>query len=83
MDSGGSQCQFDPDLGGGVIKQRIARPDQGESKGCRTIIPCRRAAKAFFVYGFSKSVRANIGTPKQPPPEGGGVGWRLKVAGRG
>ena len=52
--------QIDADLGGEVIKQRIARPGQGRSKGYRTIILFRRGAKAFFVYGFSKSQRANI-----------------------
>jgi hypothetical protein len=52
--------QIDADLGGGVIKQRIARPGQGRSKGYRTIILFRRGANAFFVYGFSKSQRANI-----------------------
>ena len=52
--------QIDADLGGEVIKQRIARPGQGRSKGYRTIVLFRRGAKAFFVYGFSKSQRANI-----------------------
>ena len=52
--------QIDADLGGGVIKQRIARPGQGKSKGYRIIIFFRRGAKAFFVYGFAKSQRANI-----------------------
>ena len=52
--------QIDADLGGEVIKQRIARPGQGRSKGYRTIILFRRGAKAFFEYGFSKSRRANI-----------------------
>lgn len=52
--------QLDADLGGEVIKQRIARPGQGKSKGYRTIILFRRGEKAFFVYGFSKSQRANI-----------------------
>jgi len=52
--------QIDADLGGEVIKQRIARPRQGRSKGYRTIILLRRGKKAFFVYGFSKSQRANI-----------------------
>ena len=51
---------IDADLGGGVIKQRIARPGQGGSKGYRTIILFRRGADAFFVYGFAKSQRANI-----------------------
>ena len=52
--------QLDADLGGEVIKQRIARPGQGRSKGYRTIVLFRRGATAFFVYGFSKSQRANI-----------------------
>jgi hypothetical protein len=52
--------QVDADLGGEVIKQRIARPGQGKSKGYRTIIVFRRGAKAFFMYGFAKSHRANI-----------------------
>lgn len=52
--------QIDAELGGGVIKQRIARAGQGKSKGYRTIIFFRRGAKAFFVYGFAKSQRANI-----------------------
>jgi hypothetical protein len=52
--------QIDADFGGEVIKQRIARPGQGKSKGYRMIILFRRGAKAFFVYGFAKSRRANI-----------------------
>jgi hypothetical protein len=52
--------QIDADLGGEVIKQRIARRGQGRSSGYRTIILFRRGTKAFFVYGFSKSQRANI-----------------------
>jgi hypothetical protein len=50
----------DADLGGGVLKQRIARPGRGKSKGYRTIILFRRDEKAFFVYGFSKGAQANI-----------------------
>lgn len=52
--------QIDAELGGEVIKQRIARPGQGKSKGYRTIIFFRRGDKAFFEYGFAKSQRANI-----------------------
>jgi hypothetical protein len=52
--------QIDADLGGEIIKQRIARPGQGRSKGHRSIILFRSGAKAFFVYGFSKNQRANI-----------------------
>ncbi len=52
--------QVDADLGGGVIKQRIARPGQGKSGGYRTIIFFRQGERAVFVYGFAKSHRANI-----------------------
>jgi hypothetical protein len=52
--------RIDADLGADVIKQRIARPGQGKSKGYRTIILFRRGAMAFFVYGFAKNQRANI-----------------------
>jgi len=52
--------QIDADLGGEVIKQRIARRGQGRSSGYRMIILFRRGTKAFFVYGFPKSLRANI-----------------------
>jgi len=52
--------QVDADLGGGVIKQRIARPGQGKSGGYRSIIVFRKGERAVFLYGFSKSERANI-----------------------
>jgi hypothetical protein len=48
------------DLGGGVIKQRIARPKQGKSGGYRAIVLFRSGDTAFFVYGFPKSARGNI-----------------------
>jgi len=52
---------IDADLGGGVIKQRLAREGQGKSGGFRSIVLFRRADKAFFVYGFAKNERDNIG----------------------
>jgi len=48
------------DLGGGVIKQRMARKGAGRSGGFRTIILFRRSQLAFFVHGFAKSDRANL-----------------------
>jgi hypothetical protein len=50
----------DAELGGGVIKQRLARQGQGKSGGFRSIILFRRGATAFFVYGFAKNDRDNI-----------------------
>jgi hypothetical protein len=44
-----------------VIKQRIARPNEGRSGGYRSIVLFRAGDRAFFVYGFAKNVRDNIG----------------------
>ena len=54
------QGQADADLGGGVIKQRIARPGKGRSRGYRVIILFRQGERAVFMYGFAKSERENI-----------------------
>jgi len=54
------QGSIDADLGGGVIKQRIARKGQGRSGGFRSIVLFRSGERAFFVYGFAKSGRDNI-----------------------
>ena len=51
---------IDADYGGGVIKQRIARPGQGKSGGYRSIIIFRKGNMAFFVYGFAKNELDNI-----------------------
>ena len=51
---------IDADYGGGVIKQRIARPQEGKSGGYRSIILYRKEDKAFFVYGFAKNVMENM-----------------------
>jgi hypothetical protein len=52
--------RIDVDYGGGVIKQRIRRPNEGKSGGYRLIILYRQGNKVFFVYGFAKSERENI-----------------------
>jgi hypothetical protein len=49
------------DLGGGVLKQRIARPGQGKSGGFRTLIVFRAGTRAIFVHGFAKNEKDNIG----------------------
>ncbi|NCX13178.1 MAG: type II toxin-antitoxin system RelE/ParE family toxin [Betaproteobacteria bacterium] len=55
----------DADLGGGVIKQRIARPGESKSKGYRSIVLYRKGDKALFVYGFPKSDLGNIRDAEQ------------------
>lgn len=51
---------IDADLGGGVIKQRVARPGEGKSGGFRTIILFKSGSRAFFVHGFAKNEKDNI-----------------------
>jgi hypothetical protein len=51
---------IDADLGGGLIKQRVARQGRGRSGGYRAIVAYRAESKAFFLHGFAKSDQDNI-----------------------
>ncbi len=55
---------IDANLGGNVIKQRIARGGEGKSGGFRSIIFYKAEKRAVFVYGFKKSAIDNI-SPKE------------------
>lgn len=51
---------IDADLGGGLIKQRVARKGQGRSGGYRMIVGYRVNDRAVFLLGFAKNERENI-----------------------
>jgi hypothetical protein len=51
---------IDADLGGGLIKQRVARPGAGKSGGYRTLVLYRSGERAVFAFGFAKSGMDNI-----------------------
>ncbi len=51
---------IDGDLGGGIIKQRVARSGQGRSGGYRMLVAYRMGDRAVFLYGFAKRERENI-----------------------
>ena len=51
---------YDADLGGGLVKKRIARPGQGKSGGFRTLVATNRGDRWVFVFGFPKNERSNI-----------------------
>jgi hypothetical protein len=51
---------IDADLGGNVIKQRVARQGQGKSGGYRTLILFWAGSRAFFTFGFAKNDQDNI-----------------------
>jgi hypothetical protein len=53
---------IDADLGGYVMKKRVAVSGRGKSGGVRTLLAYKSGNKAFFVYGFAKNVRANVST---------------------
>lgn len=50
----------DADLGGGIIKQRVARSGQGRSGGYRMLIAYRGGYRTVFLYGFAKRERESI-----------------------
>ena len=47
-------------LGGGLVKLRIARRGGGKSVGFRTIVALKVGERAIFLYGFAKSEVDNI-----------------------
>jgi hypothetical protein len=51
---------IDADLGGGLIKQRVARQGQGRSGGYRVIVAYRIKGRAVFLFGFAKNEKENI-----------------------
>lgn len=51
---------IDADLGGHLVKKRVALPGQGKRAGARTIVATKMADRWFFVLGFAKNERANI-----------------------
>jgi hypothetical protein len=51
---------FEADLGGGLLKKRVARHGEGKSGGYRAIVATNKGSKWFFVFGFAKSERSNI-----------------------
>lgn len=54
------QGLIDADLGGHVMKKRVALSGHGKRSGARTIVASKTAGRWFFIYGFSKSERSNI-----------------------
>ena len=52
--------RINADLGGGLIKQRVARQGQGKSGGFRTLVAFRSGERAIFLLGFAKNERDNI-----------------------
>ena len=55
---------IDADLGGDVVKKRVALPGRGKRAGARTLVATRKGSRWFFVFGFEKNEKANV-TPTE------------------
>ena len=51
---------YDADLGGGLVKKRIARPGQGKRGGFGILVATNKGNRWVFVFGFPKNERSNI-----------------------
>jgi hypothetical protein len=52
----------DADLGGNLVKPRVARVGGGRSGGYRTLIAYRAEQRSVFLYGLAKNEHDNIDT---------------------
>jgi hypothetical protein len=50
----------DADLGGAILKKRVALPGRGKSGGARVLLATNREETWFFVFGFEKNERASV-----------------------
>ncbi len=51
---------IDADLGGHIVKKRVALQGRGKSSGARTIVATRFGRKWIYLFGFEKNERSNI-----------------------
>jgi hypothetical protein len=66
---------IDADLGGGLIKQRVARRGRGRSGGYRVIVAYRALGRAVFLYAFAKNDLENIGAEELAEFRKIGMNW--------
>jgi hypothetical protein len=69
------QGLIDADLGGGLVKQRVARAGRGRSAGYRTIVAYSVGRRAVFLLGFAKSEIENIRPDEVQSLRRVGQGW--------
>lgn len=52
--------QIDADLGGHIVKKRVALQGRGKSSGARTIVATKFGRRWIYLFGFEKNERSNI-----------------------
>jgi hypothetical protein len=55
-----AQGLIDADLGGNIVKKRLALPGRGKRGSARTIVATRKAETWFFLIGFAKNEKSTI-----------------------
>ncbi|MGD0282461.1 MAG: type II toxin-antitoxin system RelE/ParE family toxin [Dissulfurispiraceae bacterium] len=51
---------YEADLGGGLIKKRVARLGEGKKGGYRTAVAYREGMRSVFLHGFPKNDKGNF-----------------------
>jgi hypothetical protein len=51
---------IDAELGGSIVKKRVALAGRGKRGSARTLIATNKGTRWFFVFGFEKNERDNI-----------------------
>lgn len=51
---------IDAELGGDIVKKRVALPGRVKRGGARTLVATRKLNCWFFVLGFEKNEKANV-----------------------
>ena len=51
---------LDANLGGGIVKKRIALPGRGKRSSTRTLLATNFRSLWFFVFGFEKNEVENV-----------------------
>ena len=65
----------DADLGGGLIKQRVARKGKGKSGGYRMLLAYRENDRAVFLFAFAKNELDNINQEELSELRGTASNW--------
>jgi hypothetical protein len=50
----------DAELGGHIVKKRVALPGQGKRASARTLVATKTSRRWIFLYGFGKNERSNV-----------------------
>jgi len=51
---------IDADLGGGVVKKRVALTGHGKRGGARTLLATNKRGRWIFIFGIEKNERATV-----------------------